>query len=301
MHEGIVFDIKRYAIHDGPGIRTTVFFKGCPMHCRWCHNPEGIRKEAEIVFRENLCKQCNDCLTACPEGAIISKNHTKIVEMDKCTLCGSCTQVCYAGALEIIGKRMTVGEVMNEITKDAVFFEESGGGATFSGGEPLLQFPFLLALLEACKKRNLHTTVDTSGYCSYDELEAIRGVVDLFLYDLKTMDDSLHVHYTGVSNTLILENLQKLSFCKKPIIVRVPLIPGINDSATQLETMAKFLLPYPSIKEIHLLPYHPWGRAKFDRLFQPDFIIEDFSKSEKSAERAKIVLEKSGFAVNIGG
>ena len=301
MQNGIIFDIKRYAIHDGPGIRTTIFFKGCPMQCRWCHNPEGIGREPEIVFREERCRDCDDCLKVCAEGAIVKEDRSKVVEKEKCNLCGECLRVCGTGALEVIGNEMSVGEVMNDIERDVVFFDESGGGVTFSGGEPLFQLEFLRELLKQCEEKSIHTTVDTSGYCSFDALDGIQDWVDLFLYDLKVLDDHVHKEYTGVSNAPILENLKKLSSCGNAVVIRIPIIHGVNDSDAHIKDVVNFLSPLKNIQEITLLPYHKFGVSKYSLLNSPNMVIEDFPDPNNRVDEIKKKLEKYGFIVRVGG
>ncbi len=220
--QGIIFDIKRFAIHDGPGIRTTVFFKGCPMKCPWCHNPESQEK--------------------CPER--VGNN----------------------GKTEIIGKKRSVAEVMSEIEKEVVFYDESRGGVTFSGGEPLVQPQFLLALLKECRKRDIHTTLDTTGYTSPKTFKSIIDKVDMFLYDLKIMDEQNHIRCTGVSNRLVLENLKILAKKGKKIIIRFPVIPGITDTEENIKAVGTFVSSLESISEIDLLPYHRTAEGKYRRL-----------------------------------
>jgi pyruvate formate lyase activating enzyme len=263
---GIVFDIMRFSTRDGPGIRTTVFLKGCPLACWWCHNPESQRQERELMLRPNLCIGCLACLEACPEGAITSGPDGPLTDAQKCRLCGTCQEYCYSDARQIVGRTMTVSQVMAEIRKDIPFYDESGGGVTFSGGEPLLQNEFLGALLRACKDEDLHTAVDTCGSVPWSVMDGLRADVDLFLYDLKALDDEIHLKYTGASNQRILENLVKLSERKQKVRVRAPLIPGINDSPDDLRRLVDFVAGLPNPAEVEMLPYHTAGVEKYRRL-----------------------------------
>jgi len=209
--QGIIFDIKRYAIHDGPGIRTTIFLKGCSLRCQWCQNPEGQESNPEIILRSSRCAtECSECVSVCPQEAVSKDGNSIEIDKAKCDLCAKCEEVCVYEALEVVGREVAVQEVMEEVEKDKIFFDESGGGITFSGGEPLMQVDFLEPLIKEIKKKNIHVTLDTSGYVSFEDLERISDKVDLFLYDLKIMNDAKHKKYTGVSNKLILENLRNL-------------------------------------------------------------------------------------------
>jgi pyruvate formate lyase activating enzyme len=266
MLTGIVFDLMRFSTRDGPGIRTTVFLKGCPLSCLWCHNPESQRLHPELMFRPNLCISCLACIDACEQGGITLEDGVITTDLESCILCEACVAACYSDAREIVGQKMSVVEVMAEIRKDLVFYDESGGGVTFSGGEPLLQTDFLLALLQACKAEGIHTAVDTSGYAAWEEFEAISPYVDLFLYDLKTIDDAVHIQATGVSNALILSNLSKLSQRGSNLRVRVPVIPGINDSPEAIQSLGEFLAALPHPPVVELLPYHLSGVEKYHRL-----------------------------------
>jgi pyruvate formate lyase activating enzyme len=263
---GIVLDIMRFSTKDGPGLRTTVFLKGCPLSCWWCHNPESQRPERELMVRPNLCIGCLACLEACPEGAILLTADGPVTDLQKCQQCGTCLEVCYSDARQIAGRVMNVSQVMAEIRKDIPFFDESGGGVTFSGGEPLMQSEFLGALLRACKVEDLHTAVDTCGSVPWSVIDDLRAHVDLFLYDLKALDDEIHVKYTGVSNQRILDNLVKLSKREQAVRVRAPLIPGINDSLDDLRRLGDFIAGLPNLVEVELLPYHTAGVEKYRRL-----------------------------------
>ena len=263
---GTIFQIERFSTHDGPGIRTTVFLKGCPLGCWWCHNPESQLFEPELIFRENRCIKCWSCVTACREGAISRSDNQVYLDPEKCNRCGDCVQVCASEAREFVGRRVTVPEVIAEIEKDIAFYDESGGGVTFSGGEPLAQPEFLLELLQGCKDRDIHTAVDTSGLTNWKTLDRVGQRTDLFLYDLKLMDEARHFQSTGASNRLILQNLAALSALGRSVIVRVPIIPGVNDDPENITEMAHFLNGLPQPPPITLLPYHKAGIHKYARM-----------------------------------
>ena len=301
MKKGIIFDIKRYAIHDGPGIRTTVFFKGCPMRCLWCHNPEGLVPEPELAFIKTRCLQdCNECVESCARGALSRQDQDISMDREKCDLCGDCVQVCPTEALEIVGRWMSVEEVMREIEKDMIFYDDSKGGVTFSGGEPLLQPEFLNALLEECKKKGIHTSLDTSGYATLENLVRIKDKVDLFLYDIKMIDDEKHKKTTGVSNKSILDNLRKLSEKGNKIAVRIPVIPEINNADEDISKIAEFITTLEKIKEICLLSYHNIGRHKYEKLNRPFMMKKTEPLSEENKEKIKKKFEHFGFKVRIG-
>lgn len=302
MTKGIIFDVKRYAIHDGPGIRTTVFLKGCSLRCQWCHNPEGIESKPEIILRLARCpRECRECVSVCPQSAISKDGNIIEIDQDKCDLCRKCEDVCVYEALEIVGKEMTVEEVMDEIEKDRIFFDESGGGITFSGGEPMMQLDFLEALIKEIKKRNIHVALDTSGFVSFEDLERISDKVDLFLYDLKIIDEEKHEKYTMVSNKLILENLRKLSERGKPVVIRIPLISGINDDNHNIQKFAEYLHGLKNIKQISLMAYHRGGCEKYKRLRKEKFMKAFESPSDERIEEIKKTLTSSGFSVKAGG
>lgn len=264
--KGMIFNIQRFSVNDGPGIRTTIFLKGCLLHCAWCHNPESISPKKEIALRADRCIRCGDCYTRCPNHAIIQNNGSYITIRESCLVCGTCLEVCVAEARDIVGREMTTEEVMQEILRDVVFYNQSDGGVTFSGGEPLLQYEFLLSLLEACKQKDIHTAVDTSGFTSASILERIALYTDLFLYDLKTMNDARHLKFIGVSNRCILENLRLLAGWNKQIIIRVPIIPDVNDDDESLHAIGSFVNSLRIVKQIHLLPFHQSGIEKYTRL-----------------------------------
>jgi pyruvate formate lyase activating enzyme len=303
MVSGLLFDIKHYAVHDGPGIRTTLFFKGCPLRCWWCHNPEGISPEEELNVKPQRClEDCRLCLSSCPENAL-SKPDGKTIQLDreKCRTHTRCSEICPTGALEKVGKTMTVTEVMQEVNQDRIFYERSGGGITFSGGEPLQQPEFLDALLTACKKVGLHTVLDTSGHAPFALLERIRDRVDLFFYDLKHMDPDKHREMTGVSNSVILDNLKRLAKTGNGIRIRVPLITGVNDDDTHIRQMGDFLTELPGIRDISLLPYHSMGSQKYSNLDLPYLKPEAKPPTEEAVAGIKAALQRRGFRVKIGG
>lgn len=266
MTTGIVFDIKRFSIHDGPGIRTTVFLKGCPLTCWWCHNPEGQAPRQELILRPDRCLACGACVEICPQGAIAWEQNATVTDRERCTVCGACIEVCYAGARELAGQRMTVAEVMDEVERDVAFYDRSGGGVTVSGGEPLSQPVFLCELLRACKERSFHTALDTCGFAPWNVLDDARENVDLFLYDLKLMDDGRHREKTGVSNAPLLKNLWRLSRCGHRIVIRIPIIPGINDDEENVRAIGAFAAELPSLERVDLLSYHRIGRHKYRQL-----------------------------------
>lgn len=297
---GVVFDLKRYAIHDGPGIRTTVFLKGCPLDCPWCHNPEGKRPEPEHMWWESRCLGCGSCEEACPEDAISMAGSFE-VDAEKCTMCGACAEACVADALVVVGREATVEEVMEVVCKDAVFYEESGGGVTFSGGEPTMQPGFLLDLLKACRAEGFHTAVDTSGMTEKESLLKMEAYVDLFLYDLKFMDDEAHKEYTGTSNAPVLDNLRALDEAGAKIVIRVPLIPGVNDDAEDIERLGKFVSGLRGVREVCILPYHRAGTEKLGRLLihREPFVSEP--PADDKLEQVKDILESYGLKVKKGG
>jgi pyruvate formate lyase activating enzyme len=302
MNQGTLFDIKRYAIHDGPGIRTTLFFKGCPLRCWWCHNPEGIASEPELILKPNRClDDCDLCLADCPEKALSKPDGRIRVDRDRCRVLGRCAEACPTEALEVVGKTRTVDEVMREVRKDRIFYERSGGGVTFSGGEPLQQIEFLAALLEECRKDNLHTVVDTSGHAPYERLEGIRDAVDLFFYDLKHMDPAKHREMTGVSNEVILDNLRRLAETDSRIQIRVPVVTGVNDNIDHTRRMAEFLASLPGIRDISLLPYHSMGSQKYKNLDVSCPNPDAEPPSEDTMAGMRAALEDRGFRVRVGG
>ena len=262
---GQIFDIQHFSLHDGPGIRTTVFFKGCPLRCLWCHNPEGIDQKCALSFDPLKCVGCLACTRECPGvHKIGEKGH--YLDRRECTLCGKCTQVCVTHALQIIGRDVTTKAIIEELLSDRPFYENSGGGVTLSGGEPVIQEEFLLQLAIGLKKENLHVALETSGFGNFSVYKSLLPYIDVFLFDYKETDPELHRKYTGVFNDLILENLEKLHNLGAKILLRCPIIPGLNDREDHLRGIASVSAKFPNIEGIELLPYHNLGYSKASRM-----------------------------------
>ena len=263
---GRIFDIQRFSIHDGPGIRTTVFLKGCPMECFWCQNPEGISAERQLQFVASRCTRCRECAKACPVEAHVFDGDAHVVRRDRCTLCGDCAEVCLAGALKIVGQERSLQEIVDIVAQDRVYYEQSGGGVTLSGGEPLMQPEFACDLLAACRGKGIHTALDTSLYCAREVLDAVMPLTDLFLIDIKHMDTVCHKEGTGHDNAQILANAEALAAAACPVIVRVPVVPSFNDSPDSIRAIAEFATRFKTLEHIELLPFHRLGESKYRSL-----------------------------------
>ncbi len=263
---GLVFDVQRFSLDDGPGIRTIVFLKGCPLRCLWCHNPEGLCARPEILYTPDHCTGCGRCAAACDNGCHTIADGVHVFRRENCTACGKCADACLNEALRLAGRRRTVDDVLEEVLLDRPFYEQSGGGLTVSGGEPLLQADFAAALLRAAKESGLNTCVETSGFGSAEALDAVAAQTDLFLFDIKETDAQRHPGCTGVPLAPISANLKRLAERQKPVILRCPIIPGCNDRTDHFAAVAALANEMPNVREIHVEPYHPWGRDKYDQL-----------------------------------
>ncbi len=260
--KGMVFDIQRMCIHDGPGIRTTVFMKGCPLSCAWCHNPEGYAGKPQLAFTPTLCIGCGFCFRTCPRGAHVMEGEAHLLLRDRCLECLACTEKCYSGALEAIGSEQTVGEALGEVIKDIPFYEESGGGMTISGGEPLFQFEFTLNLLKGGRAHGLHTCLETCGHAPASQFESILPFVDLFLFDYKETDPEKHVQFTGLPNGLILNNLHFLDEQGAAIMLRCPIIPGFNLREDHINGIVQTAKSLRNCIGVHVMGHHGLGNSK---------------------------------------
>jgi pyruvate formate lyase activating enzyme len=307
----LIKDVQRFSINDGPGIRTTVFLKGCPLNCEWCHNPECKDSDVKIFWKKSHCVQCGRCLNVCPRGAINPPVPVEVAQEDegyhkiireKCNRCMECVNACIYEALIPDSRLWTLDQIMKEVESDRPFYANSGGGLTISGGEPAMQPEFTANLLKMAKERDLHTCVDTSGYCSWDTLRGLIDYVDIFLYDLKHLDGNKHMEKTGVDNKIILENLKKLSLAKKEIRIRIPVIPEYNDSLIYMENVVKFLesLPNP-VRGVDLLPFHNWCQDKYRWLGIDWPLLETDSLDPIEVEPLREVFTADGFECTIGG
>ncbi len=316
--EGVIFDLQRYAIHDGPGIRTTIYFKGCPLVCDWCHNPEGQDPDAQLLIDPSRCIRCGACAQVCPEGlaapapggvgdeAAASDGAAADGRGDeptagRCRRCGRCAEACPAQARRMAGRWVSAERLVDEIERDRPFFESSGGGVTFSGGEPLLQATFLLATLAECRRRGLHRVVDTCGYAPPATLSAVAEETDLFLFDLKTIDPQRHRAHTGVALEPILANLRLLDDRGAVVWIRTPLIAGFNDTPEQIEAMGRLVASLNQVRRIHLLPYHRGAEAKLARLGRAPGPTPYATPHLEELEGARRRLERLGLEAIAGG
>jgi pyruvate formate lyase activating enzyme len=298
---GTIFNIMRFALNDGPGIRTTVFLKGCPLVCAWCHNPEGLRVGHEVAYRQERCALCGACVDACPEHALSGTAAGIERDADLCIACGTCAETCVNGAREQMGREITVEDLVADLLKDRVFFDESGGGVTFSGGEPLLQFDFLAAALTACRAAGLRTAVETTGFAPAERVLALASLTDLFLYDVKFVDEERHRRFTGVSNTRILENLRLLSEAGAPLIVRFPLVPGVNDDDENVGAIASLTADLGTIPAIHVLPFHAAAAGKYRALNMAYAMEGKRSPDQDQLRRVTAIITAHGVTVHMGG
>lgn len=300
MNKANIFNIQKFSVHDGPGIRTTVFFKGCPLNCLWCHNPESQSGKYQMLFDRDKCVLCGSCAVVCVQGAVKIENNVPVTDMDKCIGCRQCEIYCIPGARQVAGREYTMEEVVKEIIKDEVFYKQSCGGVTLSGGEPLLQINFAEELLKLLKEKGIHTAVDTCGAVSFENIKRVSSYTDVFLYDIKLMDDKKHKEFIGVPNKLVLDNLRKLSEIHKNINLRMPIIEGVNADVNHIEATIDFIRGL-NIFNVNLLPYHDIAKHKYKEL---DIRYEEdkmFKPSDEKMEIFRDMFEKEGYKVKIGG
>jgi pyruvate formate lyase activating enzyme len=301
--KGVVFNIQHYSIHDGPGIRTTVFMNACPLRCLWCQNPESQTMQPQVFLLAEKCTGCGTCVPACPNHAISIIDGISVTDRKLCKGCGKCAEVCPNEARSLMGKEMTAGEVFKDINSDAIFYKRSGGGITLSGGDPVGQPEFSIAILKLCKQAGLHTAIETSGYAKWEIFKQILEHVDMVLFDFKQMDSGDHKKCTGVPNELILENAKKIVHeLHIPLAARIPLIPGYNDDFDNIAATAKFIKNEldKSIK-VHILPYHKLGETKYERMETPEKIVKVEPPSEAHQEEIRKMFEAMGLEAVIGG
>lgn len=298
----LISNIQRFCVHDGPGIRTTVFVLGCPLRCRWCQNPENLTAKKRLMLYPDECIGCWECIRACPEAAIYAdENRHLSTNRDRCKACGACTKVCYSQARKLCGKNYTVDGLFKELLKDKVTFYETSGGVTLSGGEFALYPEFVCELFKKCKKEHINTAIESSGCVRWTNLEAIEKFTDLFLYDVKLIDPIKHKKWTGADNSLILENLKKLSERGKSIIVRVPLIPGANDDEKEFTRIAEYVKALKGIQAIHILPFHQLGSAKYGSVGKQYSLADLKEENEERIEKCKLIAQNLGLIVDVGG
>nr|WP_295970818.1 glycyl-radical enzyme activating protein [uncultured Bacillus sp.] len=298
--KGIVFDIQRFSVHDGPGIRTIVFLKGCPLRCHWCSNPESQHKELQLMYIKRNCIGCKRCTEACPREAL-NFHPAFNVDYKKCDLCGKCVDVCYSEALSLSGQYQTVEQIVDELKKDNIHYKKSGGGITLSGGEPLSQPEFAVKLLQACKGKGWHTAIETTAFTSQYVLELVLPWLDLVLLDIKHIDNKKHQEFVGASNEMILSNARYIGQSGVSMIIRVPVIPGFNDQTDDIKDIVTFAKSIKGVKEIHLLPYHRLGENKYEYLNYDNRMKGTVPPTKEKMQSLKNVVEETGLICKIGG
>lgn len=298
VHSGWVFNIQKFSLHDGPGIRDLIFMKGCPLRCQWCSNPESQRPHPEIACNADRCigfESCGLCLDICPEKAISRGDSGRVkIDWSLCHDCGDCATVCPDRALEVIGREMSIKEVLDVVTADDGFHYRSGGGVTVGGGDPIMQADFVSALLSACRDRGIDTAIETAGWGPWDQLEMLCRYANLVFYDVKSMDAEKHKLLTGVSNKTILENLKRLAKCfpETPIVVRTPVIPGFNDTPEDILLIVKFLNTIKTLKNYQLLPYHRLGTPKYTQLGKTCLYADTPPPDDKCMQQLRDVVKR---------
>lgn len=302
MEKVYVSEIQQFCVHDGPGIRTTVFFQGCPLHCRWCQNPETISMRPVLLYNEELCAGCGSCIEACKRGAIsVDSAGRLITDKDLCTKCGDCCEECYFLARKLSSRAYTVDELYEAVMRDEVVYRNSGGGVTISGGEPLLHADFNFELLRRCHEAGISTAVETAGLVPQQVIERFVPVTDTFLFDLKLFHEDLHKKWTGVSNTQILSNLFHVTELHDNVVIRVPLIPGVNDSEKEFGAMMDFAAGLRKINSVHLLPFHQFGSGKYALADMPYELADLSEENDAGIARCRAIAERRGLRVDVGG
>lgn len=300
----LVTNIQKYSIHDGDGIRTTVFFKGCPLRCAWCHNPETQKWKRQILTNQEKCTGCMECERVCPNGAVRIENGKAVTDYEKCTGCGECVTACLLNIREVAGKEYTVKELLKELKKDEMFYEESGGGVTLSGGEVMcMDMDYIEELVKQLHRQGITVAIDTSGYAPYENFKRILPYIDTFLYDIKAMDNEVHKKWIGTENTIILENLKKLSADGARIYIRIPTIEGVNADEESMKAVIKWLTDEKiKVAQVNLLPYHNTGSSKYSRL-ECTYDGEAFlvPSDEKMKQLSSFFTEAGFLKVKIGG
>ena len=289
--QGKIFEIKRFAVHDGDGIRTTVFLKGCPLKCVWCHNPEGIGFEKQLSYYEHKCVGCGACAEVCPEGVHTFENGIHKVDREKCKACGRCEAVCLSQALKLYGEEISVDELLPLLLEDREFYENSNGGVTLSGGECLMQADFCAELLKRLKENGIHTAVDTCGFVPKEAIDKVMPYTDIFLYDLKAFDEEVHKKCTGQSNRIILENLRYIDQCGKAIEVRIPYVPDYNSD--QMEKLAELMSGLKNLTKVRVLPYHNYAGSKYEALGMENCLPKDLPE-QRDINEAIQTIKKYG-------
>jgi pyruvate formate lyase activating enzyme len=297
MTKAYISNVQQFCVHDGPGIRTVVFFMGCPLRCKWCQNPENFHQKPVLMFNPGICTGCGECRRHCPLG---DEHSDPAVNREKCIACGNCAAACYAGAKTLCGRETDSEELYRELMKDEMFFRESGGGVTLSGGEATLYPSFCVTLLQKLKRAGIHTTLETSGYCASAVLKRMAPWIDLFLYDIKAVTSGIHVQWTGVDNARIKDNLITLIKDDRRVIPRIPLIPEINDG-DEFKRILDFLRSLKTIRELHILPFHQAGSSKYAQAGE-DYAMDQAKECPPElAEQEAALARLAGFTVNIGG